>query len=1185
MKNVTRILQMFAVVLLTTLAFATQSMAQTTLMTESFENGGAIPAGWGTDVVVAGNTVTFVTSTSWPSGYTAYNGTYLTMFNSFSANGGVMRLKKTTPVSTVGFNNVTVDFAWLESSGYAGVLDKVDVQWSTNGTTWNTAGTFNRYNAVQGWKIKSQALPAGAAGQATLYIAFMFTSAYGNDCYLDFAHVTASPAVTTTTVTIGSGVVSCNYPYTTYWGGGRTQLLYTAAQISAAGGLPGLISSIGFNVITNDAATMNAFNVRLCNTAATTIAAWQTAGMQVCYTGTYAVPGVGWQMINLTTPFSYDGTNLIVEVCYSNPGYTNYSYVNGTTAPTAQLYTYWMDGITGCSYTGAPYTGYTGLPNLRFVEQPIALGTLSGTVTSAATGLPIAGASVVVNALAPVLTNAAGAYSVPNLTPATVTVNVTATGFMPYAGTAVITSGAVTTKNIAMLLPPRVGGTVTDASTGAPITGAFVTVGTGASAVTTLTIAGGTYLTPLLSISGAQPIVIGKTGYDNYTGTITLAPGVTNTQDAALLPTAVQPGPFTAALNNPTTPTAVNLNWGVPQGMYQLIYDDGTQDNFAIWANANNLNALKFTPLGWPVKLIGGKVNLGDATNYPPTVLPFTAFKMMAYKADGAGGVPGTLIDSVTVTPLGFGWADFSFAAPITITSGDFYLVMKQGGIPPHAAGVGVDLTNTQLRSYSKFVTGGAPWIPAAGNFMIRAIMQGTGGPLLGDNSTPEKQLITAGAVNGLIYETPVATVTGYEGVARTEPFDWSTMQNTNSAPQFTLPVAAMQPAMDAGVGADFVGNIIPTDAPAAVLFDNGPLVNSTGTGTGGADESVIQAPLNSYGWNFNKALYYRMADDFTVSGNAWNVSSVEFYGYQTNSTTTSTFTAAYLRILNGVPGAPGTTVVWGDTTTNRMSSTSFTNIYRTSAVNGGVARPIMKIIVNTSGLSLPAGTYYVDFCAAGSLASGPWCPPVTLNNIPTTGNGLIYGGTAAGYQPLTGGATTQYAQGIPFKINGTQTSSSNMSYQVWRLLQGQEGTQASWTSIWTGNVNSTVDNSWPTLPNGPYRWAVKAIYSPPGQRPSLPTFSNVLGKGWIANVNVCVTLTCAANAKAGTVVKLTNTVYADTNYTKTTDTTGCVHFTGVWKGTYQLQVIRFTYPVYTQNVTIMGDATYNVMLLQDAAP
>ena len=117
------------------------------------------------------------------------------------------------PAARVGYANVTVDFAWLESSGYAGVLDRVDVMWSTNGTTWNTAGTFNRYNAVQGWKIKSQALPAGANNQATLYIAYQFTSAYGNDCYLDLTHITASPSATgtlagTVTNAVGGAAIS-----------------------------------------------------------------------------------------------------------------------------------------------------------------------------------------------------------------------------------------------------------------------------------------------------------------------------------------------------------------------------------------------------------------------------------------------------------------------------------------------------------------------------------------------------------------------------------------------------------------------------------------------------------------------------------------------------------------------------------------------------------------------------------------------------------------------------------------------------------------------------------------------------------------------------------------------------------------------------------------------------------------
>lgn len=158
---------------------------------ESFENGGAVPSGWSIENIVAGNNITFVTSTSWPSGYTASDSSYLVMFNSFSASGGVMRLKKTTPVSTIGLTNVSVSFSWLESNGYAGVTDRVELEWSTDGSTWISAGTFNRYNGIQGWKDKSQALPSGAQGQATLYIAFKFTSSYGNDCYLDLARITA----------------------------------------------------------------------------------------------------------------------------------------------------------------------------------------------------------------------------------------------------------------------------------------------------------------------------------------------------------------------------------------------------------------------------------------------------------------------------------------------------------------------------------------------------------------------------------------------------------------------------------------------------------------------------------------------------------------------------------------------------------------------------------------------------------------------------------------------------------------------------------------------------------------------------------------------------------------------------------------------------------------------------------
>ena len=60
-----------------------------------------------------------------------------------------------------------------------------------------------------------------------------------------------------------------------------------------------------------------------------------------------------------------------------------------------------------------------------------------------------------------------------------------------------------------------------------------------------------------------------------------------------------------------------------------------------------------------------------------------------------------------------------------------------------------------------------------------------------------------------------------------------------------------------------------------------------------------------------------------------WNISTITFYAYQTGSTTTTTINNVNLRIWNGVPGAGGSSVVFGDTTTNRLAGSSFSNIYR----------------------------------------------------------------------------------------------------------------------------------------------------------------------------------------------------------------------------------------------------------------
>lgn len=69
------------------------------------------------------------------------------------------------------------------------------------------------------------------------------------------------------------------------------------------------------------------------------------------------------------------------------------------------------------------------------------------------------------------------------------------------------------------------------------------------------------------------------------------------------------------------------------------------------------------------------------------------------------------------------------------------------------------------------------------------------------------------------------------------------------------------------------------------------------------------------------------------------------------------------------------------------------------------------------------------------------------------------------------------------------------VGYRVWRLLQGQENNDSAWTQLTTGPITATAwpDNGWGGVPDGWYKWAVKAIYT--GEAQSLPAFSNAVQK------------------------------------------------------------------------------------------
>ncbi|HML86718.1 MAG TPA: hypothetical protein PKE52_16300, partial [Bacteroidales bacterium] len=297
------------------------------LLTESFENGGSVPTGWATETVSGSSALSFVTSGTYPTVSAAANGTYMVKFASYSYSSATNRLKQTTSVSTVGKQNVTVSFKWFEDnySSYMSLADRVIVEWSTNGTSWTEAGTFNRANAVLGWKDKSLVLPAGAGNIPALYVAFKFISEYGDNCYLDYAKVDAEPIPVGAAV---NGIVTnglTGLPIIGAMVNIQDSIVYTDmsghyAMYQNVGTRPVVVSKAGFDNYTGNvtvAAGTNTFNFQLFESTAA-----PSAVLAVVNTGNTAV-NLTWGVPQSPYEIIYDDGTFENITSWSSAGNIN----------------------------------------------------------------------------------------------------------------------------------------------------------------------------------------------------------------------------------------------------------------------------------------------------------------------------------------------------------------------------------------------------------------------------------------------------------------------------------------------------------------------------------------------------------------------------------------------------------------------------------------------------------------------------------------------------------------------------------------------------------------------------------------------------------------------------------------------------------------------------------------------
>lgn len=182
---------------------------------------------------------------------------------------------------------------------------------------------------------------------------------------------TSACATPPTTYSLGTGSAVIQYPYSGYWHDGRTQMLYTVAELTASGLTAGNISAIALNIATKGSTIpYTGFTIKMGCTSATSLTGY-VAGLTTVYAPATPVASVtGWNTYSFPTAYQWDGSsNVIVEICFNNTGYSQYDYVTYTTTSTNTVFYRYQDNAVGCNFTTG--TAANSRPNMRFTHCPI----------------------------------------------------------------------------------------------------------------------------------------------------------------------------------------------------------------------------------------------------------------------------------------------------------------------------------------------------------------------------------------------------------------------------------------------------------------------------------------------------------------------------------------------------------------------------------------------------------------------------------------------------------------------------------------------------------------------------------------------------------------------------------------------------------------------------------------------
>lgn len=352
-----------------------------------------------------------------------YNGTgAYTKYSTDSLSGYYPRtqatielIEPTTQASAVEFSSVTsssITIAWTNGDGEKRV---VFVKNAMNGTatpsdlvtyTANTVFESGTQIGSTGWYCVyngsgSSVTVTGLSGTSSYLVqVFEYNGGAGQEDYLtnssednpDSQITTSAPSEITigegTSTTGTSGPAPINIWYASLHG----QSVYTAAELNAAGA-GGLteITAVGFYVAAAPVSALPNFTIRMKHTSSTDVSSWQTSDSMttVRNAANYTPTAGGFDLINLDTPFTWNGTdNIVVDTAFSLVGCSQSGTVRYFTSTNGYRYARSDSSNQTNVFTGGSATTTKPQMKFAFTSAPVSFdlnystdanGTVEGT--------------------------------------------------------------------------------------------------------------------------------------------------------------------------------------------------------------------------------------------------------------------------------------------------------------------------------------------------------------------------------------------------------------------------------------------------------------------------------------------------------------------------------------------------------------------------------------------------------------------------------------------------------------------------------------------------------------------------------------------------------------------------------------------------------------------------------------